>query len=83
MSMARRTGTGDPPSVTLSTSMDFLSGLRLPCRLSMGESTRFLGGSAERGQRSQVDDGTTRGQKAVTQILPLVFVLIGRILVVL
>lgn len=27
--------------------MDFLSGLRLPWRLSMGESTRFLGGSAE------------------------------------
>ena len=63
MSMARRTGTGEPPSVTLSTSMDFLSGLRLPWRLSMGESTRFLGGSAERGQRSKVDDGTTPGQK--------------------
>lgn len=50
MSMARRTGTGDPPSVTLRTSMDFLSGLRLPWRLSIGESTRFLGGSAERGE---------------------------------
>lgn len=47
MSMARLTGTGDPPSVTHSTSMDFLSGRRLPWRLSMGESTRFLGGSAE------------------------------------
>lgn len=54
MSMARRTGTGDPPSVTLSTSIDFLSGLRFPWRLSMGESTRFLGGSAE-GQGSEED----------------------------
>ena len=50
MSMALRTGTGDPPSMTHSTSMDFLSGLRLPCRLSIGESTRFLGGSAEQRQ---------------------------------
>lgn len=53
MSMARRTGTGDPPSVTVRTSMDFLSGRRLPWRLSMGESTRFLGGSAETGREGQ------------------------------
>lgn len=65
MSMARRTGTGDPPSVTLSTSMDFLSGRRLPCRLSMGESTRFLGGSAERRERSKVNEGTTGGEDPV------------------
>lgn len=53
MSMARRTGTGDPPSVTVRTSMDFLSGRRLPWRLNMGESTRFLGGSAETGRQDQ------------------------------
>lgn len=54
MSMALRTGTGDPPSVTVRTSMDFLSGLRLAWRLSIGESTRLRGGSAEqvKGQRS-------------------------------
>lgn len=45
MSMARRAGTGDPPSVTLSTSMDLRSGLLFPCRFNMGESTRFRGGS--------------------------------------
>lgn len=56
MSRARRTGTGEPPSVTLSTSMDFLSGLRLPWRLSMGESTRFLGGSADGWQGSEVNE---------------------------
>lgn len=56
MSRARRTGTGEPPSVTLSTSMDFLSGLRLPWRLSMGESTRFLGGSADGWQGSEVSE---------------------------
>lgn len=43
--MARRAGTGEPPSVTLSTSMDLRSGRRLPCRFSIGESTRFRGGS--------------------------------------
>ena len=45
MSMALLAGTGEPPSVTLRTSMDFLSGLLLPWRFNMGESTRFLGGS--------------------------------------
>lgn len=45
ISMARRAGTGEPPSVTLSTSMDLRSGRRLPCRFSIGESTRFRGGS--------------------------------------
>lgn len=45
ISMALRAGTGEPPSVTLSTSMDFRSGRRLPCRFSIGESTRFRGGS--------------------------------------
>lgn len=49
ISMARRAGTGEPPSVTLSTSMDLRSGRRLPCRFSIGESTRFRGGSACRG----------------------------------
>lgn len=48
ISMARRAGTGEPPSVTLSTSMDLRSGLRLPCRFSIGESTRFRGGSVHR-----------------------------------
>lgn len=46
MSMALLAGTGEPPSVTLNTSIDFLSGLLFPCLFSMGESTRFLGGSA-------------------------------------
>lgn len=64
MSMARRTGTGEPPSVTLSTSMDFRSGLRLPWRLSMGESTRFLGGSAE---RAQGEPGQMEKTRAKTQ----------------
>lgn len=45
ISIALRAGTGDPPSVTLRTSIDFLSGLRFPCLFSIGESTRFLGGS--------------------------------------
>lgn len=45
ISMALRAGTGEPPSVTLSTSMDLRSGRRLPCRFSIGESTRFRGGS--------------------------------------
>lgn len=45
MSIALLAGTGEPPSVTLRTSMDFLSGLLLPWRFNMGESTRFLGGS--------------------------------------
>lgn len=48
MSIARRTGTGDPPSVTLSTSMDLRSGLLLLCLVSRGESTRFLGGSVRK-----------------------------------
>lgn len=43
--MARRAGTGDPPSVTLNTSMDLRSGLLFPCRFNIGESTRFRGGS--------------------------------------
>lgn len=46
ISMALRAGTGEPPSVTLKTSMDFRSGRRFPCRFSIGESTRFRGGSA-------------------------------------
>lgn len=46
MSIALLAGTGEPPSVTLRTSMDFLSGLLLPWRFNMGESTRFRGGSA-------------------------------------
>lgn len=46
ISIALRAGTGDPPSVTLRTSIDFLSGRRFPCLFSIGESTRFLGGSA-------------------------------------
>lgn len=45
ISMALRAGTGEPPSVTLSTSMDLRSGRRLPWRFSIGESTRFRGGS--------------------------------------
>lgn len=45
MSMARLTGTGEPPSVTLSTSIDLRSGLLLLCLVKSGESTRFLGGS--------------------------------------
>lgn len=48
ISKARRVGTGEPPppaSVMLRTSMDLRSGRRFPCRLSMGESTRFRGGS--------------------------------------
>lgn len=45
ISIALRAGTGEPPSVTLRTSIDFLSGLRFPCLFSIGESTRFLGGS--------------------------------------
>lgn len=57
MSIARRTGTGEPPSVTLRTSIDLRSGLLLPCLLSMGESTRFLGGSAEEEQTIQAEQG--------------------------
>lgn len=49
ISIALRAGTGDPPSVTLRTSMDFLSGRRFPCLFSIGESTRFLGGSVQKG----------------------------------
>lgn len=45
MSMALLAGTGEPPSVTLNTSIDFLSGLLFPCLFSIGESTRFRGGS--------------------------------------
>lgn len=45
ISIALRAGTGEPPSVTLRTSIDFLSGRRFPCLFSIGESTRFLGGS--------------------------------------
>lgn len=55
MSMALLAGTGEPPSVTLSTSMDFLSGLLLPWRFNMGESTRFLGGSVPEGDGSRVN----------------------------
>lgn len=45
VSMALRGGVGDPCSVTLSTSKLFLSGRQRPCRVNIGESTRFLGGS--------------------------------------
>lgn len=56
MSMALLAGTGEPPSVTLRTSMDFLSGLLLPWRFNMGESTRFLGGSvAKKTKAGQMD----------------------------
>lgn len=47
VSSALRGGVGDPCSVTLSTSRLFLSGRQRPWRVSMGESTRFRGGSAE------------------------------------
>lgn len=58
MSIALLAGTGEPPSVTLRTSMDFLSGLLLPWRFNMGESTRFLGGSGETAR--QVDSEYTQ-----------------------
>lgn len=45
VSRALRGGVGDPCSVTLRTSRLFLSGRQRPWRVSMGESTRFLGGS--------------------------------------
>lgn len=45
-SRALRGGVGDPCSVTLSTSRLFLSGRQRPWRVSIGESTRFRGGSA-------------------------------------
>lgn len=48
VSRALRGGVGDPCSVTLSTSKLFLSGRQRPWRVSMGESTRFRGGSAEK-----------------------------------
>lgn len=44
-SRALRGGVGDPCSVTLRTSRLFLSGRHRPWRVSMGESTRFRGGS--------------------------------------
>lgn len=47
VSRALRGGVGDPCSVTLNTSRLFLSGRQRPWRVSMGESTRFRGGSAE------------------------------------
>lgn len=47
VSRALRGGVGDPCSVTLSTSKLFLSGRQRPWRVSIGESTRFRGGSAE------------------------------------
>ncbi len=47
VSRALRGGVGDPCSVTLSTSRLFLSGRQRPWRVSIGESTRFRGGSAE------------------------------------
>lgn len=47
VSKALRGGVGDPCSVTLSTSKLFLSGRQRPWRVSMGESTRFRGGSAD------------------------------------
>lgn len=46
VSRALRGGVGDPCSVTLSTSRLFLSGRQRPWRVSIGESTRFRGGSA-------------------------------------
>lgn len=48
ISIALRAGTGEPPSVTLRTSIDFLSGRRFPCLFSIGESTRFRGGSLQK-----------------------------------
>lgn len=48
VSRALRGGVGDPCSVTLSTSRLFLSGRQRPWRVSIGESTRFRGGSAEK-----------------------------------
>lgn len=47
VSKALRVGVGDPCSVTLRTSRLFLSGRQRPWRVSIGESTRFRGGSAE------------------------------------
>lgn len=47
VSRALRGGVGDPCSVTLRTSRLFRSGRHRPWRVSMGESTRFRGGSAE------------------------------------
>lgn len=47
VSRALRGGVGDPCSVTLRTSRLFLSGRQRPWRVSIGESTRFRGGSAE------------------------------------
>ena len=61
ISMARRAGTGEPPSVTLSTSMDLRSGRRLPCRFSIGESTRFRGGSEYRRRSGQTAPGPQWG----------------------
>lgn len=48
VSRALRGGVGDPCSVTLRTSRLFLSGRQRPWRVSIGESTRFRGGSAEK-----------------------------------
>lgn len=59
MSIALLAGTGEPPSVTLRTSIDFLSGLLLPWRFNMGESTRFLGGSAQQARRIEYYEWTS------------------------
>lgn len=54
VSRALRGGVGDPCSVTLSTSKLFLSGRQRPWRVSIGESTRFRGGSAEEQPHTRV-----------------------------
>lgn len=54
VSKALRVGVGDPCSVTLRTSRLFLSGRQRPWRVSIGESTRFRGGSAEEHYRKVI-----------------------------